>query len=449
MKPTQRDKILLVTYDFPPGLAGVRRVVKFAKFLPLFGLDPVVLAAQPDEGAPADAEALAQVEAAGYAVCRTPSLDAYQLRRGWRKLREAMRQAWSKLDESAKKQAPASMAGEGRPPTKRPSRAAGLWRALSPWLLLPDDRVGWLPFAKTAAWRILRRQPVRYVLTSSYPNSAHLVGRWLKRRFKVTWIADFRDGWTQNPYFAHYPTALHRWMDARLERSVLREADLILTVSEPIAAHLRRAGGGERVHVIPNGYDPDDFRDIEPLEFDRFTLGYTGTLFMQRSPESFFAAVRALLDNHPGLADQFQVIFRTQFKPEHEAAIREMGLENVIFNWGMGTYREALQLQMSADALLVLEGEAPNAEIMLTQKIFEYLAAGKPILAAAPRGALSDLVRRSGAGVVVEPDNVFQMKERLFELFHDMVPYRPDVELIRTFRRGEQARKVAGLLGKR
>ncbi len=447
MTPRQRDKILLVTYDFPPGLAGVRRVVKFAKFLPMFGLDPVVLAARPDDGLPSDAEALAQVEAAGYAVCRTPSLDAHQVRRAGRKLRESFRQAWSKIDETANQPQPASKAPAATP-AKRPSRAAGLWRAISPWFLLPDDRVGWLPFAKAAAWRMLRRQPVRYVLTSSYPNTAHLVGRWLKRRFKVTWIADFRDGWTQNPYFARYPTALHRWWDARLERSVLREADLILTVSEPIAAHLRKAGGGDRVHVIPNGYDPDDFRDIEPLEFDRFTLGYTGTLFMQRSPESFFAAVRALLDNHPGLADQFQVVFRTQFKPEHEAAIREMGLENVVFNWGMGTYREALQLQMSADALLVLEGEAPNAEIMLTQKIFEYLAAGKPILAAAPRGALSDLVRRSGAGVVVEPDNVFQMKERLFELFHDMVPYRPDVELIRTFRRGEQARRVAELLGK-
>lgn len=459
----RRDNILLVTYDFPPGLAGVRRVVKLAKYLPEFGLDPLVLAARPDESLPPDTATLAEVERQGYPVCRTPSFDAYQLRRMMARARAGWRRALSRLDESVKPDEPPPASDEAAPadtpglppavpaaphaPGPLSRAAAAVFRRLSPWLLLPDDRVGWLPFARWAAWRMMRGRPVRYVLTSSYPNSAHLVGWWLKRRFKVTWIADFRDGWTRNPYFARYPTPLHRWLDARLERRVLREADVILTVSGPIADHLRQAGGGDRVHVVPNGYDPDDFRDLEPLEFDRFTIGYTGTLFMQRSPESFFAAVRGLLDNHPGMADQFQVVFRTRFKPEHEQAIRDLGLEGVVRNLGMGTYRDALQLQISSDALLVLEGDAPNAEIMLTQKIFEYLAAGKPILAVTPKGALADLVRRTRAGVVVAPDNVFQIKERLWELFHGMTRFEPDTELIRTFDRRELARTVARLLG--
>jgi glycosyltransferase involved in cell wall biosynthesis len=435
----RRDNILLVTYDFPPGLSGVRRVVKFAKYLPEFGFDPMVLAAQPDEGLPLDREALAEVEAQGYPVHRTPSLDAYQARRHLRHAADRFRRA---------AEAPSAPGAPDAPPPPGALARAGAAavRGMSRWLLLPDDRVGWLPFARGAAHRILRSQPVRFVLTSSYPNSSHLVGRWLKRRFKVKWIADFRDGWTQNPYFAKYPTPLHRALDLRLEAAVAREADAILAVSEPIAEHLRRAGGGARVRVIPNGYDTDDLRGIQPVAFDRFTLAYTGTLFMHRSPENFFAAVRGLLDNHPGIAGNFQVVFRSRFKPEHEAAVRDLGLEGVVRNLGMGTHREALQLQASADALLVLEGDAPNAEIMLTQKIFEYLAADKPVLAVAPHGALADLVRRVRAGVVVAPDNVFQIKERLFELFNGQVRHDPDRALVARFHRRELARELAGVL---
>ncbi len=448
-----RERILLVTYDFPPGLAGVRRVVKFARFLPEFGYDPMVLAAQPDEGLPPDHEALAAVEAQGYPVHRTPSLDPYQARRVVRSAAGSLRSAAYRLRSLAEQDAVVPAGPEaGRPaaPGRAPS-AAGRWlaqagRGLWRWLPVPDDRIGWVPFACAAGWRILRSQPVRYVLTSSFPNSAHLVGRHLKRRFRIRWVADFRDGWTQNPYFARYPTALHRALDGRLERSVLREADAIVTVSEPIADHLRRAGGGDRVHVIPNGFDPDDFAGIEPERYDRFTIGYTGTLFMQRSPEVFFTALRALLDDHPGMADNLQVVFRTRFQPEHLKAIDRHNLGGVVRNLGMGTHREALRLQMSADALLVLEGDAPNSEIMLTQKIFEYLAAGKPILAVTPRGALADLVRRTGAGVVVAPDQVFAIKERLFELFHGQLRHHPDACLIARFHRREQAGDLAAIL---
>ena len=435
----RRDNILLVTYDFPPGLSGVRRMVKFAKYLPEFGFDPMVLAAQPDEGLPPDLETLAEVEAQGYPVHRTPSLDAYQARRLLRPVAAKFRRVAEAPDLTAPAATPP-------PPGSVTRAAAALARGMSRWLLLPDDRAGWLPFACPAAQRILRSQPVRFVLTSSYPSSAHLVGRWLKRRFKVKWIADFRDGWTQNPYFAKYPTPLHAALDRRLEAAVAREADAILAVSEPIAGHLRRAGGGDRVRVIPNGFDPDDTRGIQPIAFDRFTLAYTGTLFMQRSPESFFAAVRGLLDSHPGIGGNFQVVFRSRFKPEHDAAVRDLGLGGVVKNWGMGTHREALQLQLSADALLVLEGDAPNSEIMLTQKIFEYLAADKPVLAVAPRGALADLVRRSRAGVVVAPDNVYQIKERLFDLFNGQVRHDPDRALIATFHRRELARQLADIL---
>lgn len=432
-----RDKILLINYDFPPGLSGVRRIAKFAKYLPEFGFDPIVLCARPDERMPLDLVALDEVKRCGYPVVRTPSLDPYQLWRAlhFRRRRKPLEEQQNLIRQNANKSSSA--------PVRWMKSAGG---AVTRFFLQPDDRIGWLPFALTNARRILEREPVRYILTSSYPNSTHLAGLYLKRHFRIKWIADFRDGWTQNPYFGQNMTPLHRTLNRRWERNVVQQADSLITVSEPIAAHLDALSTPNKVHVIPNGFDSDDYADLEPMEFDKFTIAYTGTLFMQRSPEYFFAAVRGLLDEYPGLADNFQVIFRTRFKPEHEALISEMGLENVITNWGFGTHRDALRLQISADALLALEGDAPNSEIMLTQKVFEYLAAGKPILAVAPPGALASLVRRARAGTVVPPDNILRIKERLFDLFNGQTDYRPDHDFIGRFTRRQQASDLADVL---
>ena len=442
-----RDRVLLINYDFPPGLSGVRRIVKFAKYLPEFGLDPIVLAAFPDERLPLDYQALEEVKLQGYPVTRTPSLDPYHL---WNNVRAVPRLLGSlrTVFDAAPQPALACEAAAGAPtPAGFLTRSAARATARASQLFaLPDDRAGWLPFAIPAAKSLVHRQAIRYVLTSSFPNSTHLIGLYLKRRYRIKWVADFRDGWTQNPYFARHVTPLHRKYSAHLERTVAREADIITTVSEPIADYLRTLTTPQKVHVIPNGYDTDDYKDIEPIEFPKFTLAYAGTLFMQRSPENFFAAVRGLLDCYPGLNDNFQVVFRTRFKPEHEEAIDALNLRHVIHNWGMGTYRESLQLQVSADALLVLEGEAQNSEIMLTQKTFEYLAANKPVLAIAPPGALATLVRRTRAGVVVPPENIFRIKETLFELFLGRMKLNRDNNMIAQFHRRNQCRQLAEIM---
>jgi glycosyltransferase involved in cell wall biosynthesis len=453
-----RENILIVSYDFPPALAGVRRVVKFARYLPEFGYDPIVLAATPDPMQPHDYETLREIRRQGYPVYRTPALDLNHVRGALASIPEKYRftkeTLLSHLNEPPFPGEPIAAEGEATDEDKGKHRGRwGGWlgrrlgSTLRRWLYLPDDRVGWLPFAWPQAVRVLEGRPVRYVMTTSYPNSTHLLGAMLKRRYKVLWVADFRDGWVTNPYFADYPTPLHRRRNEKWEQQVAREADLLLTVSEPIAAHLRELSGQPaKVHVIPNGYDPEDFINLPPLRFDRFTLAYTGTLFGQRSPEPLFAAMRILFDKYPQMRSEFQAVFLTQWQPEHLEMIERYGLSDNITSYGILPYRTALQIQRNADVLVAIEGPAPHGEMMLTQKVFEYLACGRPILAITPENALAALVRSTRAGFVVAPEDVERLVEKLYELFTGTAEFSPKVDMIKKYQRREQTRFLASLL---
>ncbi len=436
------DRILLINHDFPPTLAGVRRIIKFARYLPESGFTPLILAASPAGHSTLDYDALNEIDSQNCRIWRTHSPDLDQLQAAAHPLLAPMRSLRSKLDLAAADK-PAS------PRTVQSTRMRMLGSAATTArriLALPDDRFPWLATAIPAAEQIIRSQAVRYVFTSSYPNSTHLIGLYLKRRYNIHWHADFRDGWTQNPYFADYITPAHRRLNAHLERQVALHADTITAVSAPIADYFSALSGRPNVTTLPNGFDPTDLSDIPDLPTEKFRMAYTGTMFMQRSPDSFFAAIRGLLDCYPGLQDNIEIIFRSNFKPEHTEMIRDLDLYPIVSNWGMGTWKEALALQKSADVLLVLEGEKPNGHIMLTQKIFEYLATGKPILAIAPPGALADLVRNTGAGVVIHPDNVFRIKETLFELFLGRLQLRRNEALIQTYTRQRQTAELAAIL---
>ena len=141
---------------------------------------------------------------------------------------------------------------------------------------------------------------------------------------------------------------------------------------------------------------------------------------------------------------------RCHANPEHRAAVERNGLTEIVKTVPMGTHRQALQLQLRADALLALEGEAENSEIMLTQKIFEYMSAGKPVLAVTPEGALADAVRRSGCGIAVAPSDPNAIEQALRDLItrDPKFPFRPDSEYIAQFDRKKLTEKLSEILRK-
>ncbi len=285
--------LLMIAYDFPPLLAGARRPTAFALKLPRFGWRSRVLTVKPVRTWALDPEPLERLARAGVEIARAGSWDPYRIayclgRRRWRGAKTAAGDF-----SSGKREACAAQSAGAR------------WMA---WLrrcwFCPDDRAGWIGPASRLAVRLMKASSPDAIWTTSYPHSAHLVGLRLKRRFPaIPWIADFRDGWTQNDDFFLPLSARLRRRGACLERLVAREADAIAAASEPIAAHFRdllsaelgEAEARRRVRAIPNGFDAEDLAAAEPRPWPGFCLVYAGTLFGDRTAEPLLAAAAAAI----------------------------------------------------------------------------------------------------------------------------------------------------------
>jgi glycosyltransferase involved in cell wall biosynthesis len=298
-------------------------------------------------------------------------------------------------------------------------------------LFLPDPRIGWKPFALRRAKAIIREHGIKTIITTGPPASVHLIGRALRRRLGVRWIADFRDPWTDIFY---YPLLLHsRWSDRRnkqLERSVLLEADQLVTVSEGfrdlLLAHVPERPAAA-TSIIPNGYDPRDFAGSVTLPAaEGFTIGYTGTMSDQYAPTSFFLALAAVIGQCPA------------------ANIR---LEVPLVALGMVPHDRVTAYQRRADLLLLVVPDESGARGIFPAKVFEYLAAGPPILSLGVATAeVGRVVTTAGRGHHFHRGQVLEMTEFLLAAVGGTLRLAPDTAVIATYSRAKQAARFRELL---
>lgn len=376
-------RVLLVSYYFPPFAgSGVFRPIRLAKYLPRHGWDVTVLSVGKRALLPKD-PALAAEVAAGVEIVRAPSL-------------------------------------EPRVPLLLLQRLglAGLARRLEPWFLVPDDQRGWVSFATRRGRRALSTRRHDAIVSTAGPYSAHLVGLALHRRTGLPWVADFRDEWTTNPYLRdRYPTAWHRRLNLGLEREVLTCASRVACVSEPWLAALRAlvpAEPAEKFRVHPNGYDADHFRGTRDKRPARFRVVYAGSFYGHRSPAVFLEGARLAIEAGDVPANEIEILLVGDVGTSALGRTLPPGVVTVA---ARRPYFEALRLLQEAAVLLLViptEGGAGNH----TGKLFNYLAAGRPILALAPESNVAaDLIRHSRSGVVVPPDRPEGVRRALAELY--------------------------------
>lgn len=375
-------RLLLVTYYFPPsGGAGVQRPLKWVRYLPEAGVEPVVLTVREGAYPHLDRWMSADVPA-GVVVERTAAPDPFT--------------AYGRLTGRSRDEAVAARTGRVGESSRLTERLA---RGIRANVFVPDARVGWVPFALARARRLLGERPVDAVLTTGPPHSAHLIGLALRRR-GLPWIADFRDPWTD----IHYHDALNRLgaarrLDARLERSVLQHADAVVTVSDPLRASLEVKGARGPVVTIRNGFDPADFAGPqEPVLTDRFEMAYVGTLY--DVPTALLDAVARLRDRGGFEKGRLRFIGSVPDGLAGAAAMR--GLSGIIDVTPAIPHAEAVRTMQRAALLLLTIEPWSYADAVVPGKTFEYLAAGRPVLGLGPpSGEAATILRQSGAGVML------------------------------------------------
>jgi glycosyltransferase involved in cell wall biosynthesis len=393
----------------------VQRTTKFLKYLGRLGWTAAVITAEPEYWI-LDTSLAGDIPP-GTRVERTRSLTAYTLLQyvfGTRRAQPAP------LKEDA--QPAATAAG------RRPSGAFRTLKTLSDLVLVPDQYIGWVPFALARARRVLREERPDILYTTSSPDSAHLIGRRLARETGLPWVADFRDPWTDRTSYAP-PTPLHDRWQRSLEHAVLREATRVLTTTSSTRDDFLAKYpdlDAAKFHAITNGFDEEDFalaradaatrRAARPSDAP-LTLLHTGKLADHRTAGALFEALADLRRSDPPTAECIRV---TQLGPRdsaNEAFVPRLGLTGLVEFADSVPYAEAIRRQATADVLLLVESVGKRSEIVIPGKLFEYLGAGRPVLALCAEGSeIARVVRETGAGWVEPPTDVARLRARLVAL---------------------------------
>ena len=414
-------RLLVVAYYFPPlGMGGVQRVVKWAKYLPQFGWEPHILSVKPIRYYAYDSSLLEEIQ--GISIDRTESWDLARL-----------------AERFFRKKAPRSS-------PKSPSVFPGQTRVRP--FFLPDSKIGWYPFARKSGIRFIQKIRPDAILTTSPPLTAHLVGLELKKKSALPWVADFRDYWLGGEY-VHVPTPLHAYFHRRWARQVLRRADAVVAISEPILESLRifEPNAPSKFHFLPNGFDPADLRDLKPLNFPKKTLLYLGTLGGANHPGLFFEGLRLLVRQNKAALEGWEILFWGQplKTVEIPAEIRPW-IRRVPYT----SHRESLAALLGAAGLLFFLAPTVNRG-MVTGKIFEYVAAGRPIFAVLPSDtAAATILEQYGYGKTVTKLNAQAVAHQLEEFLSGKFKPRNDSkwnELKESFSRKKQTEKLAAILG--
>jgi hypothetical protein len=393
--------ILFIAYHFPPSAAvGGRRIANFAATLRALSWQPHVLTIADDDIEAIDRGRLKDVE--GIPIHKAGVLPTAMDVAGW---------LWMRI-RPGRRPSSDRQAGPLRSSVAvaQPAASGGLRRFVLSLLVLPDWQRGWCLPATWRAWRTIRQQHIDWFMTSCPPYSVHLVGLAVKLLTRKRWVADFRDPWMTTGFKRLYPTSpLSMRIEAWLERQVVRNADLIVFNVERLKNAYRDRysdAPASKFVFIPNGIVPRT--GLEPArKDDTFTICYTGSLYVGRSPEPVLQAVSLLIREGRVRDGRIKVKLVGQCGVidgvPTEAVVARYGLESVVEVHAPVPYKDAFEMIRRSHLALLL---APNLPYQIPAKVYDYLGAGTRILAIAEEGGTADLLNETSSGRAFRSDEV-------------------------------------------
>ncbi len=397
-------RVLIITYYWPPsGGSGVQRWLKMSKYLPENGWQPVIYTTK-DAEYPVEDPSLEKDVMPGMEVIRQPIVEPYTAYKRFLGMKKSQKVVAGFADETGKKQ--------------------GWKERLAVWIrgnfFIPDARCWWVKPSVKYLKDYLKEHPVDAIISTGPPHSMHLIAMKLKESLGIPWVADFRDPWTEIDFYDEL--LLTRCADRkhhRLERQVLTQADKVVTVSWNWAQGLERLG--ERsVNVIQNGFDwsIDTQKTDTPLS-KAFTLTHLGVLGPARNMPTLWQALHELAKEDAAFANDLKIRLVGQVD---QSAIKDLTTLDLMNNTEIipqVPHDQVLELQQSSQVLLLSVNRAPNAKGILTGKLYEYLASGRPILCIGPEdGDAARVLHETQGGTTVGFEDKEKMKTAVKELYH-------------------------------
>ena len=398
-------KFLIISYMFPPiGGAGTQRPLKFAKYLPSFGIKPIVFCPEKASWKAYDKSPLSQPYYKDIQVyrCGIRSLSRYY------RLRYKF--------------------GCDRHPYY-------YFLALKYFWYL-DFFSAWYFECRKSLLNIARHENIDCVYTTSPPHSIHLFGRLLKANLGIPWIMDIRDAMTSDPnrplgLFGH----VQKISEKIYERSFYQSADAVVVVSKPMKESIIKRhtamGIESKVHVITNGFDEEDYHQIkyEPTNKSKLTITYTGSFMGRQTPEFFLRALDKLIAANRIDSSDLMIRFIGHYDPHILEVFHRYANNLPLDIVGFQPQETCLRMQKDADLLLLIVNIADNegGSQTMTGKFFEYIGAERPIFALVPDGPLKSVILSGRFGFVAAPRDIHSICKNL-EMVYNRWRYKGRIE---------------------
>ena len=422
-----QKRVLIITYYWPPsGGSGVQRWLKFAKYLPEAGWEPVIFTPENPDFDLQDETLLKEISP-DLEVIRFPIWEPYQL--------------FAKVSKQGKSH-PGRILEQ---PKKGFLEKAAIWLRAN--LLVPDPRVFWVKPSVQFLNQLLKEGQFQAIITTGPPHSLHLIGQQLKHKHGVPWLADFRDPWSQWEFLDTLPMLpfIRRRHEA-LEQKVLQQADVVVTISPTFQRDLEKLSG-RKIDLITNGYDPADIpQDFTPRlkAANRLHLVYTGIIDAIRNPLPLMQALKAEFET---AGEEVSWTFVGKVSEQVQQQVQaDPWLQSHIHFSGYVPHHEVFDFYSKADALVLILTDTKNAKGNIPGKLFEYLATGLPVLALGdPRGDSSEILTNAGAGAVLSHGDQLAMRLALRTLYQTE-GYSQAIGSLEAYSRKTGSKQVAELL---
>lgn len=386
-------RVLIITYYWPPsGGSGVQRWVKFTKYLPQNGWQPVIYTPENPELIAVDSSLESEIPSEAE-IIRRPIVEPYEI---YRKLSGRKGNAGN---------------GEVNPIN---SQKKTLFQRISLWIrgnfFIPDPRCLWIRPSVRFLKKYLEEHPVDIIVSTGPPHSMHLIARRLALATGIPWVADFRDPWTKMFYFKHLD--LSKWAKQRhlqLEKKVLDDADAVVAVSPLVQKDFQKMTETP-VWLITNGFDEDDFdsamEELKVSEADfgsdndrDFNIVHTGLFAADGNPENLWKALARIYREDSGFARRLKIRLVGKTDPQIIDSIKSYGLGHALDNIGYVPHEVAVREQCGASVLILPLRKEPEYKATVPGKLLEYLASRRPVLGIGQTdGAMAAILSDAGAG---------------------------------------------------